>query len=49
MALQTATAINTYGTYHWDSGFAKSAALLYDIPLKRIPRIAPWVDGQLPV
>lgn len=49
VALQRASVIHTYSIYNWDSGFAKSASILYDVPLQRIPRIAPWIDGQLPV
>ena len=49
VALQRASIIHTYSIYNWDSGFARSASILYDVPLIRIPRIAPWIDGQLPL
>ena len=48
VALQRATIIHTYSIYNWDSGFARSASILYDVPMHRIPRIAPWIDGQIP-
>ena len=49
VALQEASKIHTYSIYNWDSGFAKSASILYDVPLERIPRISPWIDGEVPV
>ena len=48
VALQRATIIHTYSIYNWDAGFARSASILYDVPMHRIPRIAPWIDGQIP-
>jgi hypothetical protein len=48
VALQKASKIYTYSIYNWDSGFAKSASILYDVPIERIPRISPWIDGEVP-
>lgn len=48
VALQRATIIHTYSIYNWEAGFARSASILYDVPMHRIPRIAPWIDGQIP-
>ncbi len=42
MSMERASRINSYSVYDWDSGFTKAGSLIFDVPLRRIPRIQPF-------
>jgi|GEM_PF-697236 len=41
-SMQKALIIYSYSVYNWDSGFAKAASLIFNVPMVRIPRIEAW-------